>query len=110
MFWYIAPLLAASVRSAAARAGQCAQEGAKCSASEQGEGSTLLQKAHRIERPSGSCVEAVLVEPRRIAAIRLALETASLARSGPDMGAGPAIQVLTMMHGSDNEEYVRRLV
>jgi len=58
--------------------------------------------------PASSCVEAVLVEPRKLRSIQLALETASLVRN--DSGKEPAIQVLTLMHGKDNLEYVTRLV
>ncbi|CAK0814047.1 unnamed protein product, partial [Prorocentrum cordatum] len=58
--------------------------------------------------PASSCVEAVLVEPRRLRSVQLALETASLVRDGS--GKEPAIQVLTLMHGTGNQEYVTRLV
>jgi hypothetical protein len=58
--------------------------------------------------PASSCVEAVLVEPRKLKGIQLALETASLVRNGS--GEEPAIQFLTLMHGKDNKEYVTRLV
>lgn len=58
--------------------------------------------------PSKRCVEAVLVEPRKLVGIRLALETAALVRDGP--GGGPAIDKLTLVHGKNNSEFVDRLL
>jgi len=58
--------------------------------------------------PASSCVEAVLIEPRKLKSIQMALETASLVRNGT--GKERAIQFLTLIHGKDNKEYVTRLV
>jgi len=57
---------------------------------------------------SKQCVEAVLVEPRSIFAMKLALETAALVRDRPD--GSFSIRKLTLVHGKSNRDYVDQLL
>lgn len=72
-------------------------------------GSRAGARATIEEEPSpAACVEAVLVEPRKLASISTALESAALANVSDEPLR--RIDLLTVAHGSLNGAYVRQLV